>query len=44
MAESVKITFVEADGTKKEIQAENLQSLMQVAHDINVELECNAVL
>ena len=44
MVESVKITYVEADGTEKEVQAEIGKNLMQVAHDNNVELEGNAVL
>ena len=39
MAETVSITYIEADGTEKEVQAEVGKNLMQVAHDNNVELE-----
>jgi hypothetical protein len=41
MAETVAITYVEADGTEK-VQAEVGKNLMQVAHDNNVELEGNS--
>jgi ferredoxin-2, mitochondrial len=41
MAETVAITYVEADGTEKQVQAEVGKNLMQVAHDNNVELEGN---
>ena len=36
---TVRITYVEADGTEKEVDAEVGKNLMQVAHDNNVELE-----
>ena len=39
LAETVTITYVEADGTEKEVQAEIGKNLMEVAHDNNVELE-----
>jgi len=37
--ETVPIIFVEADGTEREVQAEIGQSLLEVAHSNNVELE-----
>ena len=43
MAESVTITYVESDGTEKEVQAEIGKNLMQVAHDNHVELEGNTM-
>ncbi|CAB9530671.1 Adrenodoxin, mitochondrial [Seminavis robusta] len=39
MAETVSITYVEADGTEREVQAELGKNLLDVAHDNNVELE-----
>jgi hypothetical protein len=36
---TVPITYIEADGTEKEVQAEIGQNLMEVAHKNNVELE-----
>ena len=36
---TVKITYIEADGTEKEVDAEVGKNLMEVAHDNNVELE-----
>ena len=39
MAETVTITYVEADGTEKEVQAELGKNLLEVAHENNIELE-----
>jgi ferredoxin len=39
MAETVKITYVEPDGTEKEVQAEIGKHLLDVAHENNIELE-----
>ena len=39
MADTVKITYVEADGTKKVVDAEIGKNLLDVAHDSNIELE-----
>jgi ferredoxin len=36
---TVKITYIEADGTEKVVDAEVGKNLMEVAHDHNVELE-----
>ena len=36
---TVTITYVEADGSEQEVQAEIGQNLLDVAHDNNVELE-----
>lgn len=38
-AKTVPITYVEADGTEKEVQAKIGKNLMDVAHDYDVELE-----
>lgn len=38
-AETVSITYVEADGTEKAVQAEVGMNMMEVAHDNGVELE-----
>ena len=38
-AETVPITYVEADGTEKTVQAELGKNLLDTAHDNNVELE-----
>ena len=37
--ETVPITYVEADGTEKQVEAELGMNLMEVAHANNVELE-----
>jgi ferredoxin len=39
MADTVKITYVDPDGTSKTVDAEIGQNLMQVAHDNDIELE-----
>lgn len=39
MADTVKITYVDPDGTSKTVDAEIGQTLMQVAHDNDIELE-----
>ena len=39
LAETVAITYVEADGTEKEVQAEIGKNLLDVAHENNIELE-----
>lgn len=36
---TVKITYIEADGVEKVVEAEVGKNLMEVAHDNNVELE-----
>ena len=37
--DTVAVTYVEADGSEKEVQAELGKNLMDVAHDNNIELE-----
>ena len=37
------VTYVEPDGSEKEIQAEIGKNLMELAHDNNIELEGMAV-
>ena len=37
--ETVKITFIEANGTEKIVEAEIGKNLMEIAHEHNVELE-----
>jgi hypothetical protein len=37
--QTVPISYIEADGTEKEVEAEIGQNLMEVAHKHNVELE-----
>ena len=37
--DTVPITYIEADGTEKEVQAQVGQNLLDVAHDNNIELE-----
>lgn len=39
LAATVSITYVEADGTEKEVQAELGKNLLDVAHENNIELE-----
>jgi ferredoxin len=39
MANTVKITYVEGDGTETTVDAEIGKNLMDVAHDNNIELE-----
>ena len=39
LADTVAITYVQADGTEKEVQAEIGKNLMEVAHDNNIDLE-----
>jgi len=39
MTKTVKITYIEADGTEKVVDAEIGKNLMNVAHDHQVDLE-----
>jgi hypothetical protein len=39
MANTVKVTYVEGDGTETTVDAEIGKNLMDVAHDNNIELE-----
>ena len=38
-ADTVTVTYVEADGSEKDVQAEIGKNLLEVAHDNNIELE-----
>ena len=39
MADTVKITYIEADGSEKTIDAEIGKHLLDIAHENNIELE-----